>query len=285
MQLNKKGSSVIMALVLLGFIAMTTYIIISQIYNSERRNADRRKQEDLTEMIRSLRLRMDDSVDCSNILKGAIFGLPAAAEKPVILRTAFGADQFNSSNYIKAGKKFINNGITLSKVTINAIKQIPGEMRFDYKNERSSATGPVATRMTKYFAEIRFYPKSFPWNSGAPENTIQIYIKVLNSNKQIWECHSPVSPAETCEVVSKGVYNPWLPLPTLGLSEVQAAKFRCNPDLKCFNIRNKLSADGLFTTPSCPDDNLKNLKYSAFYKATPVAENKYICNWCNRNRP
>ncbi len=283
--MNKNGSVMVMVIICTAVIAVTALSLMSLLANSEKQNAIRRKQESLIEAIKSLNVRMQDSLDCTAILGGQAFSLTSPTSKQnIVLRATYGSDPLNAANYIKAGKVFVDD-IQLSRVQIQAIKDpkikptlpsipVNGDLRYAYP----TVSPKSLARMKKFFVEIRLLTDSIPWNSNSPDNTIQVYIKVNKSTGLISECHGSNSPAETCEVVSQGTYNP-NPIP--GLPTAQELKFRCNPDRKCFSIKSS-QPDGLFTSNNCPS------AYNKFYEPQLVGERsgqkKYICNWCNPHR-
>lgn len=274
MQLNQKGSILIIILILSGVLILSGFIVMSLISGAEKATLARRKEELLFEIVRSQTLRMNDSIDCTNMLKNNVFkiGTPAV-EQNIIISSSFGADANIPLNYIKAGKIF-NGEVKLSKVTIHAISApgiaipIDNDKRFAYSAAVVAPKSAAAT--TKFLAEIKFYTSSFPWNQNLEEKKIKLYIKVRNSTNKIWECHGADSPAEACEVVIQGTYNPYMP------PGMEA--FRCNPDRNCFAAQGPVN--GLFTTPTCPMPTL----YKPQYIGKMAAVNYYICNWCNPYR-
>ena len=278
MHLNQKGSAIVMVLIVSGVMAVTALALMGLITNAEKYNANRRKEEELMEIVRSVSLRINDPIDCTRLLGGQIFknGL-AASEQPIVINTSFGSEANDSSNYIKAGKVY-KDGLKIRKVTIQAITApgigipINGDMRFAYPKIPLSPARPNSDAgTTKYYAEIKTYTDSIAWNAKHEEKKIKLYLKVLNKNQTIWECHGPDSPAESCEVVTQGTYNPKMP------SGMES--FRCNPDKICFSSKGPVN--GLYTTPSCPNPTLYKSQYIGSIGGSP----RYICNWCNPYRP
>ena len=278
MHLNRKGSAIVMVLILSGVMAVTALALMGLITNSEKYNANRRKEEELMEIIRTLSMRINDPIECTRLLGGAGFNnsTPAQAEieQSIVIKSSFGAEPNDPLNYVQAGKVF-NNGLKIEKVTIHAIAApgipipINGDLRFAYSAVPISPNSAAVT--SKYYAEIKFYTNSIPWSDKVEEKKIKLYFKVRNSNRTIWECHGPDSPAEACEIVTAGTYNPYMPA---GLEQ-----FRCNPDKICFSSKGPVN--GLYTIPTCPNPTLYKSQYIGTMNGTPY----YVCNWCNPYRP
>ncbi len=278
MQLNQKGSAIVMVLIVATVTAVSALALMTLISSSEKYNANRRKEEELMEIVTSLRMRMNDSVDCSRMLAGATpngYAPPAVAPAPPVqsnlsIYTNFGADAFS---VLQAGTTF-RSGLRLSRVTLETFgPAINNDKRFAYSATPVAPNTAAAT--TKYSAVIRFHTDSIPWKADLEEKKIKLFIKVRNSTQRIWECHGYDSPAESCEVVTTGTYNPNMPT---GL-----AAYRCNPDRNCFTTRVG-SPDGLYPTANCPNPPGYNL-YKPQYLGNMNGQNKYVCNWCNPYRP
>ena len=275
MHLNQKGSVIVMVLIVSGVMAVTALALMGLITNAEKYNANRRKEEELMEIVRSVSLRINDPIDCTRLLGGQAFkNALAASEQPIVINTSFGSETNVPSNFIKAGKVY-KDGLKIKKVTIQAITApgigipINGDMRLAYSTVPIAPSSDAGT--TKYYAEVKFYTDSIPWKAKLEEKKIKLYLKVLNKTQTVWECHGTGSPAESCEVVTQGTYNPNMPT---GMEP-----FRCNPDKICFSSKGPVN--GLYTTPSCPTPALYKSQYIGSIGGSP----RYICNWCNPYRP
>lgn len=274
MPIKEKGSAIIMILIVAAIMLTTSIALISLISSAEKSTANRRKEEKLFEIIRSISMRINDSVDCSAMLAGNNFStLTPTIETPITIATSFGSDANIAANYLKDGKVF-GDGLTIQNITIRAITA-PGiaiPIDADKRFYTAAALVPhTAAATTKYLAEIKFYTQSIIWNPSLEEKKIKLFIKVRNSTQKIWECHGYDSPAESCEVVSKGTYNPNM---AAGFEA-----FRCNPDKICFSLKGPVN--GLFTAAICPNPTL----YKSQYVGNMSGVNYYLCNWCNFNRP
>lgn len=274
MHINQKGSAIIMVLIVATVAAVSALALMTLISSSEKYNVTRRKEEDLMEIISSFRMRMNDSVDCSLMLAGTPPSLANSytapgAETNLFIYSSFGAD---TNSVLQAGTTF-KNGLSLKKITIQSTGLVASDKRFAYSSTPVAPNAAAAT--TKYSAVIRFYTDSIPWKADLAEKKINIFIKVRNSTGKIWECHGYDSPAESCEVVTGGTYNPKMPVSLEG--------YRCNPDKNCFATRIG-SPDGLYPTAVCPNPPGYTL-YKAQYLGNMNGQNKYICNWCNPYRP
>lgn len=272
--MNRKGSAIPAVLMVSSILAITAVALLILMRNSEQYLARQVREERLQDIIRSVGATMEDVMDCTNILGDNTFNNVApTTEQPVVLRTTYGADALVPANYIQAGKTF-GNGLVLSNVTIRAIAAsgfsvpVKNDMRFAYSATPISSSESI---LTKYLAEIKFYPNGIMWNADKPDRKVRIFIKVQNATNRIWSCHGMSSPAESCEIVTGGTYNPYMP--------ISLVDYRCNPDLSCFMLKGP--SNGLHTTSVCPTPDL--------FKAQEIGDmmgvKHYLCNWCNKHRP
>jgi|GEM_PF-5205329 len=273
--MNQKGSSLPAVLFVIGVFAITSMALLSLVSNMEKKAARQVREEGIQDLINSLAVTMEDAIDCTNILGDNVFnnGIPTV-EQSVVLKTTYGKDSLIAANYLQAGKS-LGNGISISNITIQAISDGGGgipvktDMRFAYSALPLGNSSEAI--LTKYLAEVKFYVNGVLWNAGKANRKIRVFIKVLNFNNRIWSCHGLTSPAESCEIVTEGTYNPYMPN--------SLVDFRCNPDKKCFDIKGPVG--GLFTTPACPNPSL----FDPQLIGSVSGVNHYICNWCNKNRP
>ncbi|MBL7542420.1 MAG: hypothetical protein JNL11_01320 [Bdellovibrionaceae bacterium] len=265
MQLNRNGSALPAILMVAAILAVSSVGLLDLMRNLDTSAGNQVREERLQNMVKTLASTMEDVIDCTRILGGNAFNVSIPAnEQAVVLKTSYGTDPIVPANYIQPGKNF-GNGLVLSNVTIRAISTVNADMRFAYS---ATPIGSAAeTIMTKYLAEIKFYPSGMNWNAEKSDRKIKLFIKVLNATNQIWSCHGTTSPAEACEIVLGGTYNPYMP--------DALAEYRCNPDRTCFVLKGP--SNGLHITTTCPVPGL----YQAQEIGSMSGVTHYLCNWCN----
>ena len=265
MQLNRKGSALMVTMGVVAIIVVLFPIIMKYLGTFDNTSALRRKQEDFERFIQSINYEINDGSSCFRILNGQTVN-PAALMSGQVLTLYTG--YAGKTDQISDGWSNPAAGIDVDTVRVvikkHSIDQSgnPMKVTLDWP--------PFPGVLDKYEADIVITPKNLAWNTDEtkfPNRHIHIFLNLALSSTTagtIQQCYGPGSIAEACEAIG-GAFDGRPDTPV---------NLRCNPDLRCFNSSSGLTDNaGSCTYP-----------YVANYVGNSNGVQKYLCTWCNRNK-
>lgn len=262
---NEYGFGILHALVMAAIMAGIALVLTQMISYSKRRSTLRQQSSKYQGFMIQLQKLLNDPVVCSNALGGKALNIGALnAWAPVRLNLGYGTDP----GPIQGGWHAKKEGYKLERVEIS-VRERARYIRSDGTRQPRSVVydwpsiGPTPNQFLKYKASIRILPDDTHWDIDS-RDYVDLMV-ITTAEGVVHQCFGETSLAEACEKTG-GAYD---------ISNNSPAELRCNPDLYCRN----------HTVGLVSDPNLCTSPYKARVIGYFDGGLKYMCTWCNRNRP
>ncbi len=114
MKLNNSGLSIVNVLIMVAMISITIPVILSQLTDSNKRQAQRSAYQKYTSFLQGMKEKLQDPQTCTDILRGTRVNRNLGGQRNIVLNTGYG----ETPGPIQPGWQYSQDSFVVDRVYI-----------------------------------------------------------------------------------------------------------------------------------------------------------------------